>query len=62
MRQLVVCQRSGEGAFTRDLTSYDDWRAVLESLGVSLAGVTAAELRALHARMRTAHEKWAAAR
>jgi N-hydroxyarylamine O-acetyltransferase len=54
-------QRSGDGAFTRDLTSYDDWRTVLASLGVSLAGVTAGELRALHTRMRTAHEKWLAA-
>ncbi len=33
-------QRTGDGAFTRDLTSYDDWRTTLESLGVSLAGVT----------------------
>jgi N-hydroxyarylamine O-acetyltransferase len=54
-------QRAGGGAFTRDLTSYDDWRAVLGSLGVSLAGVTGPELRSLHARMLAAHAEWAAA-
>ncbi len=54
-------QRTGDGAFTRDLTSYDDWRAALESLGVSLADVTGDELRSLHARMLAAHEEWAAA-
>jgi N-hydroxyarylamine O-acetyltransferase len=54
-------QRTGDGAFTRDLTSYDDWRAALESLGVSLAGVTGDELRLLHARMLAAHEEWVAA-
>ena len=48
-------QRSGDGAFTRDLASYDDWRAALRSLGVSLAGAADAELRALHARMLAAH-------
>src|SRR5215469_2753561 len=55
-------QRAGDGAFTRDLASYDDWRAVLESLGVSLAGVTGEELRSLHARMLAAHAEWAATR
>jgi N-hydroxyarylamine O-acetyltransferase len=44
-------QRIGDGAFTRDLASYDDWRAALESLGVSLADVADDELRSLHARM-----------
>jgi N-hydroxyarylamine O-acetyltransferase len=54
-------QRMGDGAFTRDLASYDDWRSVLESLGVSLAGVTGEELRSLHARMLAAHAEWVAA-
>jgi len=53
-------QRVGGGAFTRDLASYDDWRAALETLDVSLAGVADAELRSLHARMLAAHEEWAA--
>jgi N-hydroxyarylamine O-acetyltransferase len=52
-------QRNGEEAFTRDLPDYDEWRAVLESLGVSLAGVTDTALHALHARMVTAHAEWA---
>ena len=43
-------QRTGEGAFTSDLASYDDWRSVLEYLGVSLADVADEELRSLHAR------------
>jgi arylamine N-acetyltransferase len=55
-------QRTGDGAFTRDLTSYGDWRMVVESLGVSLAGVTDEELRSLHARMLAAHAEWAATR
>ncbi len=54
-------QRLGDGAFTRDLASYDDWRMILESLAVSLAGVTDKELRSLHARMLAAHAEWAAA-
>jgi N-hydroxyarylamine O-acetyltransferase len=54
-------QRAGDGAFTRDLESYGDWRAALESLGLSLAGVTGDELRSLHARMLAGHEEWAAA-
>jgi arylamine N-acetyltransferase len=54
-------QRVGDGAFGRDLRGYDDWRATLASLGVSLSGVTEQELRDLHARMRAAHEEWLAA-
>jgi arylamine N-acetyltransferase len=54
-------QRAGDGAFTRDLHRYDDWRAVLASLGVSLSGVTEEEVRDLHARMRAGHEDWLAA-
>ncbi len=54
-------QRTGDAASTRDLASYDDWRAVLKSLGVSLADVAGDELRSLHARMLTAHEKRLAA-
>jgi N-hydroxyarylamine O-acetyltransferase len=57
-----IChQRTGDGAFTRDLASYDDWRAVLESLGVSLADVADDELRSLHARMLVAHAERVAA-
>ena len=47
----VTHQRAGEGAFTRDLAAFGEWRAVLVSLGVSLAGVADGELRSLHARM-----------
>ncbi len=48
-------QRTGDRAFTRDPASYDDWRAVLESLAVSLADVADDELRSLHTRMLAAH-------
>jgi arylamine N-acetyltransferase len=51
-------QRIGDGAFTRDLAAYDDWRAGLRALGVSLAGVTEDELRSLHVRMLAVHEEW----
>lgn len=54
-------QRTGDGAFTRDLASYADWRMALESLGVSLAAVTEEELGSLHARMLIAHAERAAA-
>jgi N-hydroxyarylamine O-acetyltransferase len=54
-------QRTGDGAFTRDLASYDDWRAALESLGVCFAGAGEAELRSLHARMLAGHAERAAA-
>jgi N-hydroxyarylamine O-acetyltransferase len=54
-------QRTGDGAFTRDLASYGDWRAALESLGVSLAGAGEAELRSLHARMLAGYAQRAAA-
>ena len=53
--------RFGDGAFTRDLTSYDDWRAALTALGVSLTGVTENELRSLHKRMLATHAERAAA-
>lgn len=55
-------QRSGDGAFTRDLVAYDDWRTALEAFGVALAGVADDELRSLHSRMAAAHEEWLAAR
>ncbi|HEX7159889.1 MAG TPA: arylamine N-acetyltransferase [Trebonia sp.] len=51
-------QRSGDGAFTRDLAAYDDWRTALESFGVALAGVADDELRSLHGRMVAVHEEW----
>jgi arylamine N-acetyltransferase len=54
-------QRTGDGAFARDLASYEDWRAALKRLGVSLTGVAGDELRSLHARMLAAHEEWTAA-
>jgi N-hydroxyarylamine O-acetyltransferase len=54
-------QRAGDGALTRDLHRYGDWRAALTSLGVNLSGATDEELRDLHARMRAAHEERIAA-
>lgn len=57
----IRLQRVGDQPFSRDLTAFDDWRAALESLRVSLAGVTEDELRALHGRMLAAHhERFAA--
>jgi hypothetical protein len=49
-------QRIGDGEFTRDLTSCDDWRSAIESLGVSLPDVNGEELASLHARMLAYHE------
>lgn len=57
----ISYQRIGDGAVARDLEAYDDWRATLESLGVSLAGAADDELRSLHARMLALHHERAAA-
>ena len=57
----IRLQRVGDQPFKADLTGYDDWRAALLSLRVSLTGVTEDELRALHARMLAAHDEWVAA-
>lgn len=54
-------QRIGDGAFARDLVSYDDWRMVVESLGVSLTDAAGDELRSLHDRMLAGHENRVAA-
>jgi arylamine N-acetyltransferase len=54
-------ERKGDGAFSRDLAAYDDWRAVLASLRVSLTEAGEAELRSLHARMLAGHEERARA-
>jgi len=56
----IRLQRSGDGAFTRDLTGYDDWRNALEAFGVALADVADDELRSLHGSMVAAHEEWLA--
>lgn len=53
----IRLRRYGDGAFTRDLGSYDDWRAALLGLHVSLAGVADDELRSLHGRLAAAHEE-----
>ena len=58
----IQFRRTGEGAFSRDLAPYAEWRAALESLGVSLAGAGEAELRSLHARMLAVHAQRADAR
>lgn len=52
--------RQGGGAFARDLRAYDDWRAALVDLGVSLTGVAEDSLRDLHRRMAVAHDHWLA--
>ena len=53
----IRLQRTGDQPFTRDLTAFGDWRAALESLRVSLDGVTEDELRSLHRRMLAAHRE-----
>lgn len=53
--------RAGQGAFARDLTSYDDWHETLTSLNVSLTDVTGDELRSLHDRMLADHAERIAA-
>lgn len=57
MLRGITHQRSGDGAFARDLVSYDDWRAALESLGVGVADTTPDELRSLHSRMLALHQE-----
>ena len=50
--------RAGPGAYTRDLRGYDEWRAAVAALRVTLAGVGEDALRDLHRRMVAAHDDW----
>ncbi|CAN5618134.1 arylamine N-acetyltransferase [soil metagenome] len=58
LRGCVVTEVDATGSRSADLTTYDDWRSALETLGVTTADVDPAELRALHERMRAAHQVW----
>jgi arylamine N-acetyltransferase len=57
----IRLQRLGDQPFTRDLLAYDEWRAALQSLCVSLTGASEDELRSLHARMLAVHQERLAA-
>jgi len=49
------------GRHTTDLATYDEWRAALVAIGVSLEGVEDDALRALWERSWESHEGWVAA-
>lgn len=61
LRGCVRGRVDADGRRTTDLTSYGEWRGALVGLGLSLAGVAEAELRALFDRTLVAHEQWVAA-
>ncbi|MFI6424062.1 arylamine N-acetyltransferase [Promicromonospora sp. NPDC050880] len=58
------CQftRTGARASRAELTSYDDWRDGLVTLGIRMQDVDADALRGLFDRSLTAHREWLAAR
>jgi arylamine N-acetyltransferase len=59
LRCCVLTRFGPDGRTTRDLTTYDDWRAALtDALGLPLDDVAEDELRALFERMRAAHDAW----
>jgi len=60
VRGCVRARVDAEGRHTTDLTSYDEWRAALVDLGLSLVGVAESDLRALFDRTLLAHEQWVA--
>lgn len=58
VRGLVSSRIDAAGRHERDLTSYEEWRAALVAIGLSLDGFADADLRALFERCSTAHENW----
>ncbi len=61
VRACVHTRLDGAGAMTRDLTTYDDWRGALVSLGLSLTGISDERLRALWESSWQSHLAWDAA-
>ncbi|WP_148614646.1 arylamine N-acetyltransferase family protein [Nocardioides rubriscoriae] len=58
VRCCVATRVDAGGAHQRDLTSYDDWRAALDAIGLVVADVPDDDLRALFDRMLAAHRTW----
>ncbi|MCL2583759.1 MAG: arylamine N-acetyltransferase [Streptosporangiales bacterium] len=56
----IRLRRHGDGARARNLETYEEWRAALTALRVSLAGVSEEELRSLHGRLLAFHSQRAA--
>jgi N-hydroxyarylamine O-acetyltransferase len=61
VRGCVHVRVDGAGRRTTDLTTYDEWRAALVAVGVSLEGVADDQLHALWERSWESHEAWVAA-
>jgi N-hydroxyarylamine O-acetyltransferase len=61
VRGCVHIRIDAAGRRTTDLTTYDEWRAALVDLGVSLEGIDDADLRRLWERSWESHEAWVAA-
>ena len=61
VRGCVRLRIGATGRHATDLTSYDDWRAALLGLGVSLEGVATDALRRLWRRSLAGHRAWVAA-
>ncbi len=58
VRCCVATRIDADGRHTTDLTTYDDWRAALDAIGLPLADVDEAELRGLFDRMLESHRDW----
>lgn len=61
LRGCVLVRVDADGRHETDLTTYDDWRAALVGLGVSLDGVDDDDLTALWERCWASHLAWATA-
>ncbi len=61
VRGCVHVRVDAAGRRTTDLTTYDEWRAALVAIGVSLEGVADDQLHALWERSWESHEAWVAA-
>lgn len=60
VRGCVATRIDAGGRHETDLTAYDDWRAALVAIGLSLEGVADDDLRGLFERSLAVHEAWVA--
>lgn len=58
--RTIVWRRIGTGAGERTLHDYDEWRAALTGLSLTLAAVDDSDLRELHKRQSAAYDDWQA--
>lgn len=60
--RTIGWKRMGEGAGERALRDFEEWRAALTGLGLTLHGVADSDLRELHKHQTLAYDEWQALR